>query len=58
MQLIDSLAIFIKGADNRRDASFAVSRGKSRYQEEEEESRNDAPLSPDEDLSNWEVWQP
>ena len=52
------LMAFIKGADNRRDASFAVSRGKSRYQEDEEELRDDAPLSPDEDLSNWEVWQP
>ena len=47
---------FIKGVDNRRDASFAVSRGKGGYQEDDED--NAPPLSPDEDLSNWEVWQP
>jgi len=47
---------FIKGVDNRRDASFAVSRGKGGYQEDDED--NASPLSPDEDLSNWEVWQP
>lgn len=51
------LMAFIKSADNRRDASFAVSRGKSSYHEDGE----DEPLhrrSPEEDLSNWEVWQP
>jgi hypothetical protein len=52
---------FIKSADNRRDASFAVSSGKSRYHEEEPEDEAEteaASISPDEDLSNWEVWQP
>ena len=42
------LMAFIKSADNRRDASFAVR--PATYEEEEEEI--------DENLSDWEVWQP
>ena len=47
---------FIKSADNRRDASFAVSRGKSSYHEDEEDIAVHHPIN--DDLSNWEVWQP
>ena len=42
------LMAFIKSADNRRDASFAVR--PATYEEEEEDI--------DENLSDWEVWQP
>ncbi len=49
------LMAFIKSADNRRDASFAVSPGKSGYHEE---AQNAPITSAEEDLSNWEVWQP
>ncbi len=42
------LMAFIKSADNRRDASFAVR--PATYEEEEEDI--------DENLADWEVWQP
>ncbi|MBQ9687390.1 MAG: FtsW/RodA/SpoVE family cell cycle protein [Oscillospiraceae bacterium] len=42
------LMAFIKSADNRRDASFAV---RSAAQDEPDDGE-------DEDLSSWEVWQP
>lgn len=42
------LMAFIKSADNRRDASFAVR--PATYEEEEEDI--------DENLSDWEVWKP
>lgn len=42
------LMAFIKSADNRRDASFAVR--PATYEEQEE--------ALDENLSDWEVWQP
>ena len=50
---------FIKGADNRRDASFAVRNVEGSYTEEDDE--DDFPktiFSPDDDPANWEVWQP
>ena len=46
---------FIKSADNRRDASFAVRNIDGNFSDEPED---EAISDPDEDLSNWEVWQP
>lgn len=47
---------FIKSADNRRDASFAVRHVDGSFSEEQEDETT--ACDPDEDLSNWEVWQP
>jgi len=48
---------FIKSADNRRDASFAVRNIEGRH-EEEEDIFPETGFSPDDDPANWEVWQP
>ncbi len=52
------LMAFIKSADNRRDASFAVSPGKSGYHDDEDGHQAGNGTITNEDLSNWEVWQP
>ena len=55
------LMAFIKSADNRRDASFAVRHIEGSYSEEEDEAPDYIPKTnfhPDDDPANWEVWQP
>jgi cell division protein FtsW (lipid II flippase) len=48
---------FIKSADNRRDASFAVRNVGGSFDEDEDDFP-ETKFSPDDDPANWEVWQP